>query len=255
MAVFGAVAVVIAVVGLGILPRLGLGGVSGALGDALGGAGSAVDATTPRATARSTATPRPTPRPTATKRPTPSPTAVAAGADLCTPLFGLPCGLEAGRYTPLGFEPAFDIELGAGWSTASRRDGLIVLTRDTGTLTIAARVQLIDPSQGTVGDGSAAGLIAALAATDGVSATRPATVTIGGHAGASTDLTPSDDSAHDLFAAGAATIRVEAAGTTRVVALDVDGGPLVLVIAPASGHTLRDLLDTADDAAATIRPR
>src|SRR5690349_184493 len=96
---------------------------------------------TPKPTLSATPTPSPTPSPTPKPTPaaTPTPTPVAEGdiADLCEVFFDIPCGLGAGRYSPSRFRPAFDIELGDGWSNAAHREDIVVLTRPEGTVTFA----------------------------------------------------------------------------------------------------------------------
>ena len=82
-------------------------------------------ARSPRSCPRRRPSPTPEPTPEPTRRPTPipteEPTALPAGdvADLCEIFFDIPCGLGAGRYAPSRFSPAFDIELGDGWSNAT----------------------------------------------------------------------------------------------------------------------------------------
>ena len=93
-----------------------------------------------------TPTPEPTPAPTPTPEPTPlatpAPTALPAGevSDLCEIFFDIPCGLGAGRYAPSRFRPAFDIELGEGWSTAVHGEDILTLTRPEGAITFAGRI-------------------------------------------------------------------------------------------------------------------
>ena len=55
-----------------------------------------------------------------------------------------------------------------------------------------------------------------------------------------------------MFEAGGRTYYIETGRPTRLVALDDDAGTLVLVIEPSAGHTLRDILDTADVVASTL---
>ena len=73
---------------------------------------------------------------------TPAPTALPAGevSDLCEIFFDIPCGLGAGRYAPSRFRPAFDIELGDGWSNAVHGEDIVTLTRPEGAMTFAGRI-------------------------------------------------------------------------------------------------------------------
>ena len=95
---------------------------------------------TPAPTARPTSAPLPTPRRTATPAPTaaptpsPKPTARPAGAaaDLCAPILGFACGLDAGTYDPAAFAPPIRIKLGDGWSAAVSEPDIIALQRETG---------------------------------------------------------------------------------------------------------------------------
>ena len=216
-------------IGAGILAVMAMPG--GGLGGAAG-AGA-----TPRPTATRTPTPRPTasplaaaPAPTATATPAPTKTpkpaktrAPAADAnDLCETYFGIPCGLDAGRYAPAAFHPAFDFKLGQGWSAVTNQPTLTMLERDQGRLTIASEV----------GQGKARDIIEALVVADGVSATRPARLKIDGHHGYSTDLTTLDGASVPLFANPATNYVLEPGRTTRVVALDVGDQTIVMVIEP-----------------------
>ncbi|MDH5242575.1 MAG: protein kinase, partial [Chloroflexota bacterium] len=221
---------------------------------------AAIGTATPRPTARATPSPTPDPTPAPTPRPSPTaaPTVVPAGRteDLCEPFLGLPCGLDAGRYAPSRFEPAFDIRLGDGWATAFHDRELVALSRDEGLMTFASGVTTVDP------DGRAANprdraraLIEAIVVTDGVAASRPAAVRIDGRRGLSIDLAPVDARRIALFSTAAETYYLEPARTTRLVAIDVRGRAVLLAIEPSDRSDLRSILDTADAAAGTIRWR
>jgi eukaryotic-like serine/threonine-protein kinase len=242
--------------------------VGGILVAALPGAADVPSRSEPPAAAGPTAaptrdpTPEPTatpaPDPTATPDPTPEPTAVPTGevADLCESFFGLPCGLGPGRYAPSRFDPSFDMEIGEGWSTALHDSGVAALVRDEGFMTFASAVTEVYPSGGSerprdrVRD-----LIEAFIATEGVSSTRPANLRLDGRKGQSVDLTPTDGERVALFATASSTYYLEPERTTRVVAVDVKGQTVLIAIEPADGYSLRDILDTADVAAGTIRWR
>jgi hypothetical protein len=207
-----------------------------------------------------TPTPSPsrTPVPSATPSPTPEATAVPAGevADLCEVFFQIPCGLGPGRYAPSRFAPAFDIELGDGWSNAEHRADLVYLVRDEGGMTFAGAIREAYPNGRTVEPRPRAqDIVAAFVATDGVGSTRPADVRIDGRRGLSVDLTPIDDEPIMLFATDGGAFRLEAHRTTRVVVLDVKAHTVLLAIEPDEDHDLRDLLGVADPVAGTLRWR
>ena len=216
------------------------------LGADAGGAGAEVS---PRPTRTARATAKPTAEGV---KATATPKAVVAATDVCRPILDVPCSLGAGRYAPAGLRPAVDFTLGKGWSTELAVDDLLVL---------AARRGPADPREprGTAqgqadefGAGNAKAIVKAFAATDGIKSTKPATVTIDGHKGRSVDVTPTGSARRAVFRAGGRTLYVEPKRTTRLVALDSDDGPIVLVIEPAAAHTLRQILDTADVVASTI---
>jgi eukaryotic-like serine/threonine-protein kinase len=206
------------------------------------------------------ATPGSTPDPT----PSPSPAASTKGrslppgdvADLCDTFFDIPCGLAAGRYAPSRFTPAFDIEVGDGWSNAAHTADTVALAREEGVFTFAGRVVEVYPN-GELREPRerARALIEAFVATDGVSATRPAKVRIDGRRGLSSDLTPIDSARIQLFATAGTTYFLEPDRTTRVVVMDLPGATILLAIEPREGLELDDILATADDAAGTIRWR
>jgi hypothetical protein len=98
-------------------------------------------------------------------------------------------------------------------------------------------------------------IIEALLATNGVSATRPANVTIDGRRGLSTDLTPIDSERIELFATNGTTYLLEPDRTTRIVVMDLRKATILMAIEPHEGSELADVLATADDAAGTMRWR
>jgi hypothetical protein len=205
-----------------------------------------------------TPTPSPTPVPSPTPSPTPEATAVPPGevADLCEVFFEIPCGLGPGRYAPSRFSPAFDVELGEGWSNAEHRADLVYLVREEGAMTFAGAIREAYPDGRTVEPRARAkDVVAAFVATDGVGSTRPADVRIDGRRGLSVDLTPLDDEPILLFATDGGAFRLEADRTTRVVVLDIKGDTILLAIEPDEGHDLRDLLGVVDPVAGTIRWR
>ena len=70
------------------------------------------------------------------------------------------------------------------------------------------------------------------------------------------DLTPLDGAPIALFTTSAGTYRLEAGRTTRLVALAVgEGRILLLAIEPAEDLTLDEILDTADAVAASLHLR
>jgi tRNA A-37 threonylcarbamoyl transferase component Bud32 len=211
-----------------------------------------------------TAEPEPTQEPRAepTASPTPAPSEqpppLPEGdvADLCEIFFDIPCGLGAGRYAPSRFAPAFDIELGDGWSSAAHTADTVALTRDEGVFTFAGRVVEVYPNgEQREPRERARDLIEAFIATGGVSATRPANVRIDGRRGLSSDLTPIDSARIKLFATNGTTFYLEPDRTTRVVVMDLRGATILLAIEPHEGFDLDQILETADDAAGTMRWR
>jgi serine/threonine-protein kinase len=211
---------------------------------------------TPSPTPEPTARPTPTPKPTAP--PSPKPSAVPAGevADLCEVFFDIPCGLGAGRYAPSRFAMPFDIELGDGWSNADHRGDIVTLTREQGRLTFAGPIREVYPKGESVEPkAKARSLIEAFIATDGVGSSKPANVRIDGRRGLSIDVAPTGNERVALFRTDGSTYQLEPDRTTRVVVIDLPHDPIVLAIEPHDGFELRDILDTADGAAGTIRWR
>jgi serine/threonine-protein kinase len=212
-----------------------------------------------------TVTPTPDPTPTATPTPDPTaeptaaPTPLPAGevADLCEIFFELPCGLGAGRYAPSRFEPAFDVEIGDGWSNAVHREDIVSLTRTEGLLTFAGEVKRVfDREESREPRPRARDLMEAFVATDGVSATRPVSVRIGDRRGLSADLTPTGSERIELFATESSSFFLEPDRTTRLVVIDLPRQTTALLaIEPNGGFELAEILETADPAAATIRWR
>ena len=214
---------------------------------------------TPRPTPTPSPSPTPTPQPTPTVPATVAPTAVPEGevADLCEIFFDIPCGLGSGRYSPSRFRPRFEIELGDGWSNAAHTADIVELTRTEGAMTFAGKLTEAYPNGRKIEPRARAReIIEAFLATDGVGATDPAEVKIGGRRGFSTDLAPRDDKRVALFATEGSTFNLEPNRTTRVVVVDLKGGgTALLAIEPNNDFKLADILETADPAAATIRWR
>jgi hypothetical protein len=254
--VLGIVLVIAAVLVLGALPAFGQGD-----GVALVSARPSGPATpTPEATAEPT--PKPTPEPTPTPRPTPEPTPVptdpppvAAGevAALCDPFFDIPCALGAGLYAPMRFRPEVFFKLGDGWSAATNDERLVVLSRDEGFMTLASDVDVPDVREKD--EDSARKMIDAIARLDHLSATKPAQVRIDDLRGRSVDVEPSGRDRVEIFTAGGKVYVVERDRPTRVVAIDVGDEVVLIVIEPRDGQTLKTILETADDVAASLRDR
>ena len=214
---------------------------------------------TPKPTPTPSPTPSPTPKPTPSATPTPSPTPVAEGAtaDLCEIFFDIPCGLGAGRYAPSRFRPAFDIELGDGWSNAAHREDIVVLTRPEGTLTFAGGLRQVFP-RGKPGEPSthARDLMESFIATDGVGATKPKGIRIDRRRAYSSDLQPVGSTRVPLFSTDGSTFNLEPDRTTRIVVVDLPGDDtIVFAIEPSDGYELRDILETADPVAGSINWR
>ena len=204
-------------------------------------------------------TPEPTRSPTPTAEPSPEPTPLPEGevADLCEVFFDIPCGLGAGRYAPSRFRPGFDIELGEGWSNATHREDIVVLTRPEGTVTFAGKLLEVYPDgEADEPSSRARDLMEAFIATEGVGATDTNDVRIDRRRGFSSDLEPVGTERVPLFSTEGSTFNLEPDRATRVVVVDLPGDDMVvLAIEPNDGYELRDILDTADPAAGTIRWR
>ena len=236
-------------VGAVLVAVLTVGGLAMAAFGADAGLGEAARTARPGSTARPSA--KPTPKaaaadPTTATAPTPEP------VDLCRPILDVACALGSGRYAPAAFSPDLAFTLGDGWSTSSAGSDLVVLSRPEGLLTLASDVRPAAGREGAFGDGFARSVIAGIAKTPGVKASKPATVHIGGHSGRSVDITPTGKTRRAMFATSDRTYHAEAGRTTRLVALDVDGRTVLLAIEPTAGETLRQILDTADVVASTM---
>jgi predicted regulator of Ras-like GTPase activity (Roadblock/LC7/MglB family) len=151
------------------------------------------------------------------------------GAPAVAPSSTLPTGkddlaLTAGRYrSPTGFEPAVVVTVGDGWTSVHRGDDGFDLGRSTTDDGLLIAVAFLVPSEATAADTLDAVRAAATSTATQV------TVTIGGAEANGLDV---DGGSGQLIASAAAGIALDAApdGRVRVLALDVDEGPLAVAI-------------------------
>jgi serine/threonine-protein kinase len=205
----------------------------------------------PTPLAKPTPAPKPTPVPAATAKPKPG-----AAADLCDPIFGVTCRLDAGTYEPSKFAPSIRFVLGDGWSTTLWQSDLIVLGRPEGSLTIAGGIKGVYPS-GKAEDPprTARGIVETFIGTDGVAAGRPDDVKIDKRKATVIDLAPMGPDRIELFGTSTQTYYLEPVGTTRIVVIDGKDGPLVIAIEPAEDSTFEAVLPTTEKVVASIRFR
>ena len=191
--------------------------------------------------------------PVATPAPTTPPTAprVTAApepgqpADLCEPEPGASCALEPGTYRPSGFDPAFTIELGGGWSTFRHASQLVVLEREDGYLALAGSVSLVFDGEETVEVRSrATDLVDAIRDNDDLEILDQSRVRIAGRRAVRLDLVPAGDRA-PIFAIGDDTYFAETTTVTRLVAFEVRGTAVLVVLEGAGGSDLDGFLGDA----------
>jgi hypothetical protein len=193
-------------------------------------------------------TPEPTPDPTPGETAPPVP-----AADLCEPIFGFPCGQDAGHYGPSRFVPAVTFDLGSGWSTELHGQDRVALDRPDGRLTLLGDVTRVYPKGSEVeATGSLRKVIDRIAATKGAKPSKVRGLTIDGRDGFSVDLTTRGDEILPILGMGEETVYLQPGATTRFVLLEAGDRTLVLVIEPAAGATLQDILATADDVAGSL---
>jgi tRNA A-37 threonylcarbamoyl transferase component Bud32 len=210
-------------------------------------------------------TPVATPRPTTIATPTaaltqaPDPTVkprAGAAANLCDPILGFACRLDAGSYEPTRFSPPIGFTLGDGWSTSLWASDIIVLGRPEGNLTLAGAIKSIYPS-GDAADPprSARALVETFIGTDGVAAGRPADGRIDKRKATIVDLAPAVPDPVALFGTSAQTYYLEPSGTTRIMAIDGKAGIFVIAIEPTDRSTLDAFLKAADPVVKSLRLR
>ena len=214
-----------------------------------GPGGIAVVSARPQASAtdspQPTASPSPTVQPTPTPDPTPKQNADGTLA-LCEPILDLPCGLGAGTYAPTWFTPPVRFELDDGWSTFRSSPDLVVIGRDEGLMTFAGGITTVYP-RGDQRDApqSAGSLIDAFIGTDHVVAGRTTRTRIGERRATVVDLQVDGPDRVALFETGSQTFHLEPIGTTRVIAIDLPDGVLVIAIEPRGQWRLDDILGPA----------
>jgi serine/threonine-protein kinase len=225
--------------------------------------GSDTPTTSPEPDPTPIPTPDPTPSPTeAPVEPTPDPTPTPTpdetappvpAADLCEPIFGFPCGQDAGYYGPSRFVPAVTFDLGDGWSTGLHSQDRVALDRPEGRLTFLGDVTRVYPKGSEVeATGTMRKVINRIAATDGTTSSKVRGLSIDGHDGFSVDLTTDGNQILPILGMGEETVYLQPGATTRFVLLEAGDRTLALVIEPFAGASLQDILATADDVAGSI---
>jgi hypothetical protein len=211
---------------------------------------------TPRATAKPTATPKPAATPAPAAAATPRPASGPGSPDLCGPIFGLACALDAGRYAPAVFEPAVRFDLRDGWSTQSQGAELLVLGRRAGTLTFASGIDTVypkgDPAKAPA---TARALTETFITTDGVASGDPSDRKVDKRRAKVVDVWPSGRGRLPLFGAGAQVYFLEASGPTRVVVVDAPGGVLILTVEASDSSDLEDIWPEAKRVIDSLRFR
>jgi tRNA A-37 threonylcarbamoyl transferase component Bud32 len=239
----GVVAAVLVVVGIfGGLAMLG----------AAGRGVAALDTTaTPRGgttapTAQPVATPDPaTPQPATPAPATPRP-APDGPADLCEPGDDAACPLDPGTYRPSRFVPSFSIELDDGWRAFRHTAELVVFERSTGYLTLASRVSVVYEGQDEFAvESTQRGLIDAFRDNGAIEVLDQRRVRVAGERAIQLDLVPSGDERTPLFAAGDDRYFAETTTVTRLLAFEVDGVAVLLLLEGAGEVDLRGLLEFA----------
>ena len=206
------------------------------------------DPTPPPSEAPVEPSPDPTPAPTPAETAPPVP-----AADLCEPIFGFPCGQDAGTYGPSRFVPAVTFDLGDGWSTGLHSGDRVALDRPEGRLTFLGDVTRVYPKGSEVeATGTMRKVINRIAATDGTTSSKVRGLSIDGHDGFSVDLTTKGDEILPILGMGEETVYLQPGATTRFVLLEAGDRTLVLVIEPFPGASLKDILATADDVAGSL---
>jgi eukaryotic-like serine/threonine-protein kinase len=232
----------------------GIGSGTGALADGPTEPGATAVPPTPEPT-EAPSTP-PSDAPTAPPAAATPATAKTILADLCEPIFGIPCGQDPGRYRPSRFEPSLSFELGDGWSTEAQTVDRVALDRNEGRLTLLGDVTRIYPKGKEVAaNGSLRKLIDRIASTRDTAASKIRGLTIDGHAGFSVDLTTEHGDGVPILGVGEDTFYLQPSATTRIVLLEAGKRALAVIIEPVGGASLPDILATADDVAGSLRLR
>jgi serine/threonine-protein kinase len=248
-------------VAAGILVFLGVvGGL--AMLDAADGGVAALDATPtarPLASEPSTAPSEPpiaSAEPAATPTPPPTPTPdpePARPPELCDPDPGVACPLGPGTYRPARFAPSFTIELDNGWGAFRHTEELVVFERTEGFLTLAGAVSIVfDGDEAVEVESTQRRLIDAIRANDAIDVLDQRRVRVAGHRGIQLDLVPEGDERTLLFAAGDDRYFAETTTVTRLVAFEVDGTAVLLVLEGAGGVDLGGFLEISAAAVDSI---
>ena len=205
----------------------------------------------PASTAPAIAEPVTTDSPTEpplTAEPEPPATPVPDGqvADLCEPPTGESCPLPPGRYITASLEPPAEFAVGEGWSAVLVTDEMVVLGRPEGYLALAVDVATVfDEGEPVSIRPSARRLIDAVGDNDDLDILDEGRVRVAGRNVRQLDLAPDGDERVPLFTTSQHAYYAETGTVTRLLAFDIRGTSLLIVLEGANGVSLEVFLDIA----------
>lgn len=192
--------------------------------------------------------------PTGTSAPPAGPR--TGGVDLCA-RNQTPCRLRAGQYRPRLFRPALSFALGDGWQNSRYYADAFALARrlpdgQRGGLSIGNVVEVFEDDERRTVPPGPAGFLLFLGALEGIKAQPLESVQVGGLSGTQVDVELTGHERLRLFAAREDVFTLEPGFRSRLIAVEVKGSQVVLVVdAPAA--TFESFLREADRVLASLR--
>ncbi|MDQ3870467.1 MAG: hypothetical protein M3301_02480, partial [Chloroflexota bacterium] len=186
----------------------------------------------------------------------PAPTSRGAGLDLCA-RNQTPCRLRAGEYRPRLFRPPVSFSLGDGWENLRYYADAFALGRrlpggQHAGLSIGTVVEVFEDDERRTVPPGPVGFLLFLGALEGIKAQPLESVQIGGLSATQVDVELTGHERLHLFAAREDVFTLEPGFRSRLIALEVRGTQLVLVVdAPAASFA--PFLPLADGVLASLR--
>ena len=182
----------------------------------------------------------------------PTPVAVGTSPDVCEPSELESCALDPGTYSPSRFDPTFSIELDDGWSIYRHASELIVFERPEGYLTLASGVSRVhDRDEVNEIDTDTQDLLDAIRDNGALEVFAESGAEVGGREATELQLVTEGERAA-IFSTGEDTFYAETTTVTRLLVLEVDDTPVIVILEGSGDGGLPPFEERAESALASL---